>query len=85
MEIKLIKIRNSFGVRLPKSLIIHYGLSKGIEIEPTENGILLKAKRKARAGWYQQLAAAVEQGNIPDNVLLEGFTNEQAETGFFSF
>jgi len=76
METKLIKIGNSFGVRLPKSLIQQYDLSTDIEIDPTENGILIKSKKKARAGWEEQLAVAIQNGHLPDDELLEGFNDE---------
>jgi len=80
METKLIKIGNSFGVRLPKSLINQYGLKNDIEIEPTENGILITPKRKSREGWAELLATAIKQGHSPDNELLEGFADEFTET-----
>jgi len=79
METKLIKIGNSFGVRIPKSLIVQYQLSSDIEIDPTENGILIKQKRKSRAGWQEQLATAIKEGHEPDDELLEGFTDKEAD------
>jgi antitoxin MazE len=79
METKLIKIGNSFGIRIPKSLIQQYELSNNIEIDPVEKGILIKSKRKARAGWREQLTKAVQEGQLPDEELLEGFTDEFTE------
>ena len=76
METKLIKIGNSFGVRLPKSLIQQYELSNNIEIDPVSEGILIKSKKKARTGWQEQLALAIDNGNMPDEELLEGFTDD---------
>jgi antitoxin MazE len=75
METKLIKIGNSFGIRLPKSLIQQYELSSNIEIDPLENGILIKSKKKAREGWKEQLAIAIQSGHQPEDELLEGFTD----------
>jgi len=79
METKLVKIGNSFGIRIPKSLIQQYDLSNDIEIDPTENGILIKSKKKARAGWSEQLKNAVQEGQQPDDELLEGFRDEFTE------
>jgi antitoxin MazE len=79
METKLIKIGNSFGIRIPKSLIQQYELSNNIEIDPVEKGILIKSKRKARAGWREQLTKAVQEGQLPDEELLEGFADEFTE------
>ncbi len=79
METKLIKIGNSYGIRLPKSLIQQYELSNNIEINPTEKGILIKSKRQSREGWEEQLATAIKAGHQPDDELLEGFNDDLAE------
>ena len=79
METKLVKIGNSFGIRIPKSLIQQYDLSNNIEINPTESGILIKSKKKSREGWEEQLAAAIKEGQQPDDELLEGFTDDFTE------
>lgn len=79
METRLIKIGNSFGIRIPKSLIQQYNLTQDIEIDPTANGILIKSKNKPRAGWAEQLSKAKQQGHEPDEELLEGFADEFTE------
>ncbi|HEX3385398.1 MAG TPA: AbrB/MazE/SpoVT family DNA-binding domain-containing protein [Mucilaginibacter sp.] len=76
METKLVKIGNSYGIRLPKSLIQQYELTDSIEIDPTENGILIKSKKKTRSGWKEQLELAIQNGYAPDDELLEGFGDE---------
>lgn len=79
METKLIKIGNSFGIRIPKSLIQQYELSNSIEIDPTEKGILIKPKKTSREGWEEQFAAAIKEGQQPEDELLEGFNDEFTE------
>jgi len=79
METKLIKIGNSFGIRIPKLLIQQYDLSSNIEIDPLENGILIKSKKKAREGWKEQLSVAIQSGHQPDEELLEGFAYEAGD------
>jgi antitoxin MazE len=76
METKLVKIGNSFGVIIPAQLIQQYKLSNTIQINPTEKGILISAKKKARDGWREQLGEAILQENVNDNELLEGFEDE---------
>ena len=76
METKLVKIGNSFGIRLPKSLIQQYDLSENIEIDPIEDGILIRSRKKARIGWTEQLQLAIQNGHTPDDELLEGFSDE---------
>jgi len=80
METKLIKIGNSFGIRLPKSLIQQYSLYKELEIDPTSDGILIRSKKKSRSGWEEQLAGAIHDGHKPDEELLEGFTDDFTDT-----
>lgn len=79
METKLIKIGNSFGIRIPKLLIQQYDLSSNIEIDPLENGILIKSKKKARDGWKEQLSVAIQSGYEPDEEFLEGFRDESTD------
>lgn len=79
METKLIKIGNSYGVRIPKSLINQYGLKTEIDIEPTANGILISSKKKAREGWAERIDEAIKADHLPDDELLEGFTDDFTE------
>jgi len=79
METKLVKIGNSLGIRIPKSLIQQYNLSANVEIDPTTDGILIRPKKKSRKGWEQQLTAAINEGHKPDNELLEGFGDNFTE------
>jgi antitoxin MazE len=76
METKLVKIGNSFGIRIPKSLIQQYELTTVIEIDPTSEGILIKPKKKARADWEGQFKVALSKEPAPIEELLEGFDDE---------
>ncbi len=51
MKTKLVKIGNSQGVRIPKSLIEAAGLESEIDMELESNAIVLRRPRTARAGW----------------------------------
>ena len=46
MDIKLIQIGNSKGIRLPKKLISKYKLDTGISLVEKNEGILIKHKIK---------------------------------------
>ena len=50
-----------------------------METDLTGKRILSSGKKKTRDGWRQQLAKAVEDGQQPDDELLEGFTDEFSE------
>jgi len=55
---RLIRIGNSLGVRLPKPIIEHAGLSdKELEVRVVEEGVLLTPVRKARQDWQEQFEA----------------------------
>ena len=58
MTIKLIKIGNSRGIRLPKSIIEKYQLDEDLIIEESDEGILIKPKSRVRHGWDEQFASA---------------------------
>ena len=52
MKTKLIKIGNSYGVRIPKPLIIEYDLHNDIEIEQSNNSIIIrKSEPEVRKDW----------------------------------
>lgn len=73
MEAKLIKIGNSSFIIIPDRLIEQFRLSNTVAIEPAKNGILIK--RKARAGWEDQLKRAILEEGPPDDELLERFND----------
>lgn len=68
---KIIEIGNSQGVRIPLSMLEQVGiggssraevLGQEVELEPTEEGILLRYIRAPRAGWEEQFAAMSDDG-----------------------
>jgi antitoxin MazE len=77
MKTRLIKIGNSQGIMLTKTLLRQYEFGTEVEIEAKEEGLLLKPiLRKARQGWAEQFAQAATAGETPEEALLDGFTNE---------
>jgi antitoxin MazE len=51
MEAKLVRIGNSKGVRLPKSMLAQTGMTDRIEIEARGNVIILKPIKEPRSDW----------------------------------
>lgn len=51
MEISVIPIGNSKGIRLPKSLLQKYNITDTVELILEEECIILKPKTTARVGW----------------------------------
>lgn len=63
LEAKLIKIGNSQGIRLPKSIISKYGLGNFVLLEETEDGILIHTAKIGKLSWedtYKAMAEAEE-------------------------
>jgi len=68
MRTRLIRIGNSLGVRLPKSLIAEAGLSDEIELHVRDGAIILERASTTRAGWAD---AAEEIRENADDLLLD--------------
>lgn len=63
MRTKLIKIGNSKGVRLSRTLIEQYDLKENIVLEPTDNGILISSGKASRLGWEEQFKTAAKKSD----------------------
>ena len=63
MEINLIQIGNSHGVRLPKSVIEQAGLSGPLRLEVSDGAVVIRVARKLpRKGWEAAAAACHATG-----------------------
>ncbi|MHB1292264.1 MAG: AbrB/MazE/SpoVT family DNA-binding domain-containing protein [Sulfuricella sp.] len=56
MELKLVKIGNSKGVRIPKSMLVQTGMTERIEIEAQGRNIILKPVNDPRRRWEARFA-----------------------------
>ncbi|HEX6124234.1 MAG TPA: AbrB/MazE/SpoVT family DNA-binding domain-containing protein [Pyrinomonadaceae bacterium] len=54
MKAQIIRIGNSQGVRIPKTLLEDGKLSGEVELELHEDGILIRSLQKPRANWDAQ-------------------------------
>ena len=62
-EVKLIRIGNSQGIRLPKALLDKYGWSGRLVLEELAEGVVLRGKDTRTLSWedtYREMAAASE-------------------------
>lgn len=75
MEISLISIGNSKGIRLSKTLIEKYNLHDTIELILEKGYIILKPKTKARKGWEKSFKKMHENGD--DKLLVSDVFNEE--------
>jgi len=53
MKTRLVRVGNSRGVRLPKPLIDHAGLTDEVELELRGNTIVIAARSAPRSGWAE--------------------------------
>lgn len=60
MKAQIIRIGNSQGVRIPKTLIQDGKLSGEVELELHEDGILIRSLQKPRANWDADFKAVAD-------------------------
>lgn len=70
MEVNVIKIGNSKGIRLSKTILNEYEIEGVVELELKDDHIEIRPKRKPRLNWEIALKEMVEDENeeilIPD-------------------
>ncbi|MFO7560630.1 MAG: AbrB/MazE/SpoVT family DNA-binding domain-containing protein [Desulfobacterales bacterium] len=82
MDVKLVPIGNSKGVRIPKVLIQKYGLNNSLLLEETDRGLLLRKKEDNKFSWedtYKDMASEKEDWDDFDTTLLDGLEDEDFE------
>jgi len=82
MDVKLVPIGNSKGVRIPKKLIQKYGLRNSLLLEETDRGLLLRKKEESKLSWkdtYKAMASEIENWDDFDTTLPDGLEDEDFE------
>jgi antitoxin MazE len=69
MKAQIIRIGNSQGIRIPKTLLEDGKISGEVELELHEDGILIRSLQKPRANWDGSFKAAADAED--DQQLLE--------------
>ena len=75
VELKLVAIGNSRGVRLPKTLIERYGIRDVLLIEEHAEGLFLRGKKDQRLNWedtYKDMASQREDWGSFDTAIADG-------------
>jgi len=72
----IVRIGNSYGVRIPKATIEQLGFKKDTNLvfKVTDNGLLISPERHARDGWEQKFNPS--KGSSKDLPLISDFPNE---------
>lgn len=78
MEVSLIKIGNSKGIRLSKTLIEKYNLRDTVELILEKGQIIIKPSSQPRKGWEKAFKEMAEKGD--DQLLFDDvFEDENLE------
>jgi antitoxin MazE len=79
MHIDIIKIGNSKGIRIPKSLLEQCGFDKEAELTIEENKIIISPVATARQHWESKFSAMAKQGDdkLEDDSLLDNHFDHQ--------
>jgi antitoxin MazE len=71
MKARLVRIGNSRGIRLPKSLIAQAGLTDEVELHVRDGAIILERATTPRSGWAE---AARQLSELDEDFLLDPAT-----------
>ena len=68
MKTHIVRIGNSRGLRLPKTILAQCKLENMVEIEVENNRLVVRPVRGARTGWNEAFATMAKHG---DDILLD--------------
>ena len=63
MQARIIKIGNSRGIRIPKPLLDQSGIRDHVELEVSENQIIIRPVGNPRHGWDQAFSTMAAKGD----------------------
>lgn len=63
MKIPIVKIGNSKGIRISKTILDRYNIRDAVDLVFEEEQIIIKPIKKARAGWEEAFKAMHERGD----------------------
>jgi antitoxin MazE len=67
MRVRIVKIGNSQGIRIPKPILEQTGIMEDVELEVEKNQIIIRPISKPRAGWenaFKTMAEKNDDGQI---------------------
>ncbi len=68
---RIVRIGNSQGIRVPRALLEQAGLSEEVELQAQPGRLIVRAARRARAGWAEAARVMHERAH---DTLLDGST-----------
>ncbi|MDA3930598.1 MAG: AbrB/MazE/SpoVT family DNA-binding domain-containing protein [Prolixibacteraceae bacterium] len=78
MEVSVIKIGNSKGIRLSKTMLEKYNIQDSVEVVLEDDQIVIKPTKEPRRGWDLAFKTMAENGD--DSLLMDDvFDDENLE------
>jgi antitoxin MazE len=71
MTIKIIRIGNSRGIRLPKKILEEFNLHDNVHVEIKEEGLLIKNNKVTRKGWESRIKEEISQSGYPESLITD--------------
>jgi antitoxin MazE len=68
MKTRIVRIGNSQGIRIPKSLLEQTGLRGEVEITAQDDSLVIRPVKRPRAGWAEAFQEMARRG---DDALLD--------------
>lgn len=76
MRTRIIKIGNSQGIRIPKTLLEQAGLAGEVELEIQDHQLVIRPVEQPRQGWEEAFRVMAEHGD--DQLFEEDLTGHTA-------
>lgn len=79
LELKVVPIGNSRGVRLPKGVLTKYAIGDAVVLEEREEGLLLRSTKDKRLSWdetFKDMAREREDWSDFDAMVADGLDKE---------
>lgn len=73
MKTSIVRIGNSKGIRLPKSVLEQCHLKDSVELEVEDNALIIRPAHAPRSGWAEAFSSMVQHGDdrmLDENVAL---------------
>lgn len=72
MRVRIVKIGNSQGIRIPKPLLEQTGIMDDVELEVEQNQIIIRPVSNPRSGWDDAFKAMADSG---DDIIMDKADN----------
>ena len=63
MKVKLVRIGNSRGIRIPKAILEQCGLQEGAQLRVEKDRLVIAREHRPRQGWEEAFSAAGPSSN----------------------